>query len=148
MPHELRTQADTVAGEAIDKVHASGIAIIDQLARLAAAVETASRKGLQTLRARTILGGAAGLAAALALVACVSYSAGFTAGRTQGEVSARTIAAAMAAGPAAASDWASLMADNDPAQALAAYRKSVSTDPHGRRFCSMPVWLDPPPPGG
>jgi hypothetical protein len=60
------------------------------------------------------------------------------------EMSAHTISAAMAAGPGAASAWASLMADNDPVQALTACRKSVSTDVQGRRYCSMPVWLDPP----
>ena len=142
---KLRTQADTVAGEAIDKVHASGVAIIDQLTpRLSAVVEKTTRDRLQTLRTRTILGGAAGLVAALALVAGVSYSAGFTSGRTQGEISAHTIAAAMAAGPAAATAWASLMADNDPVQAVAACKNSITRDAHGRPYCSMPVWLDPP----
>jgi hypothetical protein len=143
----LRTQADVVATEAIRKVHASGVAIIDQLApRLVGVVEKATRERLKALRLRTILGGAAGLGAAAALIAGITYSAGFASGRAQGEVSARTIAAAMAAGPAAASDWASLMADNDPMQALAACRRATETDAHGRRYCAMPVWLDPPAP--
>lgn len=143
----LRTQADVVATEAVGKVHASGVAIIDQLApRLAGVVEKATRERLKALRLRTILGGAAGLGAAAALIAGVAYSAGFASGRARGEVSARTIAAAMAAGPAAATDWASLMADNDPLQALAACRRATETDAHGRRYCSMPVWLDPPAP--
>ena len=142
----LRTQADVVATEAVGKVHASGVAIIDQLApRLASVVEKATRERLKALRLRTMLGGAAGLGAAAALIAGVAYSAGFASGRTQGEVSARTIAAAMAAGPAAARDWASLMADNDSVQALAACRKATETDSRGRRYCAMPVWLDPPP---
>ena len=44
--------------------------------------------------------------------------------------------------------WAPLMADNDPVQALAACQKAVATDAHGRRYCAMPVWLDPPPAPG
>jgi hypothetical protein len=107
-------------------------------------VEQTTRAHGKTARLRVMLGGAAGLAIGLALVASVSYAAGFAAGRSRGEISAHTISAAMAAGPGAASAWASLMADNDPVQALAACKKSVSTDVQGRRYCSMPVWLDPP----
>jgi hypothetical protein len=141
----LRTQADTVANDAIERVHASGVATIDQLApRLAAVVEKTSRTQALNARLRVILGGAAGLVIGLALVAGVSYAAGFASGRAQGEMTAHTIAAAMAAGPAAASAWGLLMANNDPVQAIAACRKSVSTDANGRRFCAMPVWLDAP----
>lgn len=141
----LRTQADVVAEEAIERVHASGVGIIDQLApRLAVVVENTNRARVQTARLRVILGGAAGLLMGLALIAGVSYAAGFAAGRSYGEASAHTIAAAMAAGPGAAMAWSALMADNDPVQALAACKKSVSTDAEGRRFCAMPVWLDPP----
>lgn len=141
----LRTQADVVANEAIERVHASGIGIIDQLApRLSVVVENATRTRTQTARLQVILGGVAGMAVGLALIAGVSYAAGFASGRSQGEISAQTIAAAMASGPGAASAWSSLMADNDPVQALAACRKSTSTDAQGRRFCSMPVWIDPP----
>jgi hypothetical protein len=50
----------------------------------------------------------------------------------------------MAAGPEAAATWSGLMADNDPVRALAVCKKSGSADAHGRRYCSMPVWLDPP----
>ena len=47
----LRTQADVVATEAVGKVHASGVAIIDQLApRLAGVVEKATRERLKALR--------------------------------------------------------------------------------------------------
>ena len=142
---KLRTQADAVADDAIERVHASGVGIIDQLApRLAALVEQTTRARRKTARLRVMLGGAAGLAIGLALVAGVSYAAGFAAGRSHGEIAAHTISAAMAAGPGAASAWASLMADNDPVQALTACKKSVDADAHGRRYCSMPVWLDPP----
>ncbi|MDD2794636.1 hypothetical protein [Acidocella sp.] len=141
---KLRTQADTVANDAIERVHASGVGIIDQLApRLAVMVEKSTRTRLQTARLRVILGGAAGLVIGLALIAGVSYAAGFASGRSQGEISAHTISAAMAAGPGAASAWATLMADNDPVQALTACKKSVAADAQGRRYCSMPVWLDP-----
>ena len=141
----LRTQADTVANDAIERVHASGVGIIDQLApRLAMLAEQTFRAHEKTARLRVMLGGAAGLVVGLALVAGVSYAAGFAAGRSHGEISAHTISAAMAAGPGAASAWAALMADNDPVQALAVCEKSVATDAHDRRYCSMPVWLDPP----
>jgi len=142
---KLRTQTDAVADDAIERVHASGVGIIDQLApRLAMLVEQTTRARSKAARLRVMLGGMAGLVIALALVAGVSYATGFAAGRSQGEISAHTISAAMAAGPGAASAWASLMADNDPVQAIAVCKRSVATDPHGRRYCSMPVWLDPP----
>jgi hypothetical protein len=141
----FRTEADAVVDEAIERVHASGVGIIDQLApRLAVVVGRISRTEGLNARFRVIVGGAAGLVIAVALVAGVSYAAGFAAGRAQGEMTAHTISAAMAAGPAAAVAWGSLMADNDPVPALAACRKSVSTDANGRRFCAMPVWLDAP----
>lgn len=141
----LRTQADVVANDAIERVHASGVGIIDQLApRLTAVVENITRARVKSARLRVILGGMAGLLIGLALIAGVSYAAGFASGRSQGEISAHTIAAAMAAGPGAATAWSSLMANNDPVQALAACKKSVFTDANGRRFCAMPVWLDPP----
>jgi hypothetical protein len=142
---QLRTQADAVANDAIERVHASGVTIIDQLApRLAAVVERTSRTEALNARLRVIFGGTAGLVFGLSLVAGVSYAAGFASGRVQGEMTAHTISAAMAAGPAAAAAWGLLMADNDPVQAIAACRKSVSTDTNGRRFCAMPVWLDSP----
>lgn len=142
---KLRTQADAVADDAIDRVHASGVGIIDQLApRLATLVEQTTSAHRETVRRRVMLGGAAGLAIGFALVAGVSYAAGFGAGRSHGEISAHTISAAMAAGPGAAAAWASLMADNDPVRAIAVCEKSVATDAHGRRYCSMPVWLDAP----
>jgi hypothetical protein len=35
------------------------------------------------------------------------------------------------------------MADNDPVSAMAACRKSIASDADGRRYCFMPVWIDP-----
>ena len=142
---KLCSQADVVTRDAIERVHAGSEGIIAQLApRLATVVERTTRVQLQNARMRLIMGGAAALVIGFALVAGVAYAAGFAAGRAQGEISGHTISAAMAAGPGAAAAWAMLMADNDPVQALAACRKSVSTDANGRRFCAMPVWLDSP----
>jgi hypothetical protein len=109
---------------------------------VADAIESATRFHLKTVRLRSLLGGAAGVLVGAALIAGFSYSAGFRSGQTHGEVAANTIAAAMASGPAAASDWSSLMADNDPVQALAACKRSISVGSDGRHYCSMPVWLD------
>jgi hypothetical protein len=146
----LRTQAGAVADEAIERVHASGLGIIEQLApRLAVVVEQTARTNRKTRLVRAILGGTGGLVIGLALIAGVSYTAGFASGRNRGEITAHTISAAMAAGPDAATAWAGLMANNDPVQALAACKRNVSVDAHGRRYCALPVWLDPPsPPNG
>lgn len=142
---KLRSQADVVAHDAIERVHAGSEGIIAQLApRLAAVVERTTRVQLQNARMRVMMGCGAALVIGIALVTGVAYAAGFAAGRAQGEISGHTISAAMAAGPEAAAAWATLMADNDPVQALAACRKSVLTDANGRRFCAMSVWLDYP----
>jgi hypothetical protein len=142
---KLRAQADEVANEAINRVHASGVGIIEQLApRLAVMVEQTIRKSQRERLVRAILGGTAALLVAIGFAAAMAYGGGYAAGRAQGAQDGRTIAAAMAAGPDAASAWASLMAENDPVQALATCKKSVSTDTAGRRYCAMPVWLDPP----
>jgi hypothetical protein len=141
----LRTQAQEVAEEAIDRVHTSGVGIIEQLApRLAVVVEQTVRKNQRVRLIRAILGGTAALLVAAGFIVAVAYGCGYASGRAQGAQDGRTIAAAMAAGPTAASVWSSLMADNDPVQAIASCKKAISTDDHGRRYCSMPVWLDPP----
>jgi hypothetical protein len=141
----LRQGADEVAEEAIERVHSSGVSMIDQLApRLAVVVERTTRAKLQALRMRTVLGGTAAIIVGVGLVFGFSYSTGYASGRTQGEVIAKTIAAAMDTGPGAAAAWSTLMANNDPVRALAVCKQSVSTDAHGRRYCAMPVWLDPP----
>jgi hypothetical protein len=109
---------------------------------VANAIESATRFQLKTVRIRSILGGAAGVLIGAALIVGFSYAAGFEAGRNNGEVAANTIAAAMASGPDAAADWSVLMAANDPVQALAACKKSITISSDGRHYCSMPVWLD------
>jgi hypothetical protein len=117
----LHTEAAVVADRATERVHAAGIGIIEQLTpRLAA----------------------------LAVSGGYVYAIGYTAGRTNGELVGHTISAAMATGPAAAMEWASLMALNDPQQALASCKRAIQRDGHGRRYCAMPVWIDPPAPAG
>lgn len=141
----LRSEADAAVDEVIEKVHASGLSIIQQLApRLADLAESTALARLKILRLKTILGGAAGVLIGAVLVAGFTYSAGFASGRAQGESAAHTIAAAMASGPGAASAWSMLMANNDPVRALAACKKSTASDADGRHSCSMPVWIDPP----
>lgn len=148
--HIFRTQTDTVANDAVARVQASGMSIIDQLApRLAAAAEQTMCRHIWTMRLRTILWGGGGLIALLIVGGCLTYGTGYTAGRAQGESNGKVIAAAMTAGPGAATAWSSIMALNDPVRALAACKQSISTDDEGRRSCSLPIWLDPfPPPHG
>jgi hypothetical protein len=141
----LRTEAGAVADRAIQRVHAAGIGIIEQLTpRLMVLVERTSRQRLATWRMRSIIGTAAVAFLALAVSGGYVYAVGYTAGRTNGELVGHTISAAMAAGPEAAVDWASLMALNDPQQALASCKNAIQRDGHGRRYCAMPVWIDPP----
>jgi hypothetical protein len=139
----LKNQTERVAKDSIEKVHASGVSIIDQLTPvLIEEVRRATRANVRTFRLRTVMFGTAGMMAAVAVVGWLSFAAGESAGVTQGEVAAQTINAAMAAGPGAASAWALLMANNDPARALAACEKSVGVTTEGQHYCSMPVWLD------
>jgi hypothetical protein len=139
----LKTQTELVTRESVAKVHASGMAIIDQLTpRLVGVVEQATRANIKTLRARTLVLCSAGLAVAVLFAAWMGFSAGEATGLANGEVTAQTISAAMAAGPGAASAWASLMADNDTVRALSVCKKSVSVANDGRHYCSLPIWLD------
>jgi hypothetical protein len=132
----LEAQVKEIAGKATQQlVEQAGPDVAD-------AIESATRFHLKTVRLRSILGGAAGMLIIAALIAGFSYSAGFEAGRTRGEIAGHTIAAAMASGPGVADAWSSLMADNDPVQALAACKKSVVIASDGRHYCSMPIWLD------
>jgi hypothetical protein len=84
------------------------------------------------------------MAALIVLSGIFSYAVGLTHGRYEGEAAAHAIQSAMAAGPDAATDWALLMANNDPGPELAECKKNIATDEYGRRSCSMPMWLDPP----
>ncbi len=132
----LETKIGEIAGKATQKiVELAGPQVAD-------VIELETKFHLQTLRRRTFFTGATGLLIGIALVAGVSYATGFVAGQTHGEVVANTISVAMKAGAPAAAAWSTLMANNDPVQALAVCRKSVAIASDGRHYCSMPVWLD------
>ncbi|GLR68292.1 hypothetical protein GCM10010909_29730 [Acidocella aquatica] len=145
----LKTQTGAIANEAIDRVHASGMDIVKQLApQLANAADRTMRQKIITLRVRSIV--ALGLALALAILvpSLFTYAAGLNAGRFQGETASHLISMAMKAGPAEAIAWGQLMQDNDGATAMATCRKSMQQDADGRHYCFMPVWTDPISPAG
>ena len=146
LARSLELQAGQIAEDAIGRVHASGVAIIDQLAPdLSRLVQRMVRQRLWTIKLRTLLA-AAGAAVGLAVaIFAVSYGAGYAAGRQNGLLAVKTIAAALAAEPQAASAWSRVMAMNDPVAALAACRNHTTRDTQGRHYCAMPLWLDPPP---
>jgi hypothetical protein len=102
------------------------------------------QQALRFMKYRTIYWALLAMAALIVVSGMFSYAAGLNHGRYQGEVTARAIQSALATGPDAATDWALLMADNNPVPALADCRKSITTDAEGRRYCAMPVWLDQP----
>ncbi len=140
----LKTQTGVIADEAIARVHASGMDIVNQLApQLADAADRTMRMKITTLRIRSIVG--LGLALALAILApsLFTYAAGLNDGRFQAEIAAHVIPAAMKASPAEALAWGQLMQDNDGVTAMAACRKSMQQDARGRHYCFMPVWTDP-----
>ena len=138
-------QADRIADEAQARVGASGAAILETLTpELSRLVQRTAHQHLWTIKLRTLLA-AAGAGVGLAIVIfALSYGAGYATGRQDGLLSARTIAAALTAEPQAAAGWARLMSANDPVAALAACRKHTARDVRGRRYCVLPVWLDPP----
>jgi hypothetical protein len=140
----LKTQTGTIAHEAIDRVHASGMDIVKQLApQLANAADRTMRQKITALRIRSIVGLGLALALAILLPSLFTYAAGLNAGRFQGEVASHLISVAMMSGPTEAIAWGQLMQDNDGATAMAACRKSMQQDADGRHYCFMPVWTDP-----
>ena len=141
----LELRVAKIRDEAMARVEASGTHVVERLAPdLSRLVERSVRQRLWTVRIRTVLVSAGGAAALVLLSLAAGYGVGFQTGHTTGLNDGKTIAAAMAAGPNAADSWASLMADNDPVPALKACRGSSGHDGAGRRYCLMPVWLDPP----
>ena len=141
----LEQRVARIRDEALAQVEASGATVVERLApELSKLVERSLRQRLWTVQLRTLLlaGGAA--AALIFMSFAAGYGVAFRAGRDSGLQDGRTIAAAMAAGPQAAASWARLMADNDPVPALKACDNSRGHDTAGRRYCLMPVWLDPP----
>lgn len=136
-----------IADEATSQIQASGTALIERLAPdLSRLVERLVRQRLWTIRLRSLV--VAGGVAATLSVTCftVGYGIAYRAGHNDGLLDSHAIAAAMGAGPDAANAWAKLMAANDPVRALKACDATGAHDGSGRRYCLMPVWLEPPPP--
>ncbi len=123
--------------------------VMAQLApQLAKMTEQSIRAKLWTIKLRTIVM-TTGMAVMLGLVSLsAGYGLGYATGQDAGLRTKETIVtAAQSDGPDAAAIWARLMNDNDPRPAIAACEKSVVWQ-NGQRACSLPVWLDPPPPPG
>ena len=144
LARSLQWQADRIADEAQARVQASGAAILETLApELSRLVQRTVQQRLWTLKLRTLLA-AAGAGVGLAVVTfAVSYGAGYAAGRQNGLLAAKTIVAALTAEPQAAAAWFRIMTANDPTAALAACRDHTVRDAQGRRYCVLPIWLDP-----
>lgn len=142
----LKSQTDVVTREAIARVETSGASLMEKLGpRLAASAEWTMRQRFRVLRIRTVVGLSIALIGVILVPCAFTYAAGLNNGRTQGEVAAHTIQETMIAGPADALAWAMLMRYNDAVRSMKECRKNVSTDAAGRRYCQMPVWIDPPP---
>ena len=142
----VATETQLVVDRASAELERRSAALVERLGPdLALAAERYAAARLWSIRLRTLLGAGAIAVALGAIVFAFSYGAGFSVGRTTGLLAGRTISAAMAAGPDGALAWSRLMAANDPVTAL----KSCKTerDASARRYCRMPVWLDPPVPG-
>jgi hypothetical protein len=139
----VAAEAELVVRRASAEMESRSAALVQRLGPdLARAAERHVEMRLWSIRLRTIIAsGAVAIGLGVALFA-VSYSAGFSNGRSAGLIASKTIAAAMKAGPGAASAWSRLMAANDP---IAAFRECKSErDSSGRRYCRLPIWLDPP----
>lgn len=136
-------ETQLVVDRASAELERRSAALIERLGPdLARAAERHAATRLWSIRLRTLMA-AGGVALALGVaVFAVSYGAGFNNGRANGLLADKTIAAAMAAGPNAAAAWSRLMAENDPVAAMKNCKSE--RDGTGRRFCRMPVWLDPP----
>lgn len=118
--------------------------IVEQLVpRHTALVTDAVRQHWKIVKYRTLALSCIAVLLVALLPSAFTYTAGLSTGRSEGENAAHALQAAMAAGPNAATTWALLMMDNDPIPAMAACRKAIQMDADGRRYCSMPVWLDP-----
>ncbi len=141
----LQLQADRIANEAQARVAASGAAILETLApELSRLVQRTVQQRLWTIKLRTLLAAAGAGVGLAAVIFALSYGAGYATGRQDGLRAAKTIVAALTVEPQAAAGWARLMSANDPVAALAACRRHTVRDAQGRRYCPMPVWLDPP----
>ena len=140
----LKSQTGAIAEEAIARVHASGMDIVNKLGpQLASAAERTMRQKITILRLRSNCRPGVRADRHSLLPSAFTYAAGLNTGRFQGESAAHIIQTAMKAGPADAVAWAQLMQDNDAASAMAICRKNIQQDAGGRHYCLMPVWTDP-----
>ncbi len=138
------TQTGVIADEAIARVHASGMEIVNKLApQLTNAADRTMRQKITALRIRSIVFLSLALALSILLPSMFSYGVGLNDGRAQAEIASHLIPAAMKAGPAEAIAWGQLMQDNDGAKSLAACRKSLQQNADGRHYCLMPIGTDP-----
>ena len=88
----LKTQTGAIADEAIARVHASGMDIVNKLApQLANAADRTMRQKITTLRIRSIVFLSLALALAILVPSLFTYAAGLNAGRFQGEVAAHDL---------------------------------------------------------
>ena len=143
----VRRHADILATGALDAIRTSLSVLEKELGpQLFRAALPTAQQAFRFWKKRTIAGILLGMVIIVLVAAMFSYAAGLNTGRGQGELAGHTIEDALAAGPNAAMDWALLMANNDPVSSLKNCRKAISTDADGRRYCAMPVWLDPPSP--
>lgn len=141
----IRSQTDAITRGVLDVARSALNTMVKELSpQLLRAALPTMQQTLRFMKYRTIYWALLAMVALIVVSGMFSYAVGLNHGRYEGEVTARAIQAAMAAGPNAATDWALLMTNNDPVPALADCRKSVITDAEGRRYCAMPVWLDPP----
>ena len=141
----VEAETQLVVDRASAELERRSAALIERLGPdLARAAERHAAARLWSIRLRTLLA-AGGVAVALAVaVFAVSYGAGFSNGQAKGLLAGKTIGTAMAASPDTARAWSRLMVANDPVAALKNCK--AERDGKGRRFCRLPVWLDPAPP--
>lgn len=140
----VKRHAEILTKGALDTVRESMTSLTKELGpQLLKAALPATQQALRFIKYRTIYWALLAMAALIVLSGIFSYAVGLNHGRYEGEEAAHAIQSAMAAGPDAATDWALLMADNNPVPAMSACRKTIQTDADGRRYCFLPVWLDP-----
>jgi len=142
--HDTIRKTDLVIKQGEVALQTKQAGVVDQLAPyLATTITEAVREQVKIVKFKTVAGWS-GAVLGVALIACLfTYPTGYSAGLVHGEQATHMVNEAMADGPDAAVAWSTLMADNNPVSAIAACRRSISTDAEGQRYCFMPVWLDP-----
>jgi hypothetical protein len=144
LEQSIRAHTDTVTNGVFELVRNALNAMAAEIGpQLLKAALPTTQQALRSIKYRTIYWALLAMAALIVLSGIFSYVVGLNHGRYEGEAAAHAIQSAMAAGPDAATDWALLMADNNPVPAMSACRKTIQTDADGRRYCFLPVWLDP-----